>query len=74
MLLLPGLHYLTLFHLFEGVAPLLAVSSDHHQLHATESSHTEGGDDPEVGQLQSLELLVDSEVQKGKIRKTARVT
>ena len=59
MLLLPGLHYLTLFHLFEGVAPLLVVAGDHHQLHSAKSSNTEGCDDPEVGQLQRLKLLVD---------------
>ena len=59
MLLLSGLHDLTLFHLFEGIAALLGVASDHHQLHPAESSHAEGGDDPQVGELQSLELLVD---------------
>ena len=59
MLLLPGLHYLTLFHLFEGVAPLLGVPGDHHQFDSSESSHAEGSDDPQVGELEGLELLVD---------------
>ena len=73
MLLLPGLHYLTLLHLFEGIAPLLGVPSDHHQLHSPESPHAEGGDDPQVGQLQGLELLVDPGMERAAFRKIARL-
>ena len=62
MLLLPRLHDLTLLHLLEREAPLLAITGDHDQLHPPEPAHAQGRDYAEVRQLQAFKLFVDTEI------------
>ena len=51
---------MSFLHLLESEGPLLDVAGDLDELDSAEAADAECGDDPQVGQLQALELLVDA--------------
>ena len=58
---------MSFLHLFESEGPLLDVTGNLNKFDSAEPANTEGGDDAQVVQLQSLELLVDAEIRNIKI-------